>query len=119
MSGISRRPFLASALALIGVAAVGGGAYEFGLFRKHFSKYGDLLNALDNPDNAEQVGSAVLATMPDFDAVKTAGDLRTRIGKKSLADVLIADAQANRVIEASGWVLPETLALLCALAAKS
>jgi hypothetical protein len=119
MSGISRRPFLAGALALIGVAAIGGGAYELGLFRKHFSKYGDLLNALDDPDNAALIGKAVLAEMPDFDAAKTAADLRARIGKKPIADVLIADAQANRVTEASGWVLPETLALLCALAARS
>jgi len=119
MSGISRRPVLAGALALIGVAAVGGGAYELGLFRKHFSKYGDLLDALDDPDNAKLVGKAVLAEMPGFDAAKIASDLRARIGKKPLADVLIADAQANRVIEASGWVLPETLALLCALAVKS
>lgn len=119
MSGITRRPFLASALALIGVAAVGGGAYELGLFRKHFSKYGDLLDALDDPDDAARIGSAVLAAIPDFNAAKTASELRARIGKKPLADVLIADAQSNRVIEASGWVLPETLALLCALAAKS
>jgi hypothetical protein len=119
MSAISRRPFLAGALALIGVAAIGGGAYELGLFRKHFSKYGDLLDSLDDPDNAERVGSAVLAQMPGFDAAKTASELRARIGKKPLADVLAADAQASRMIEASGWVLPQTLALLCALAAKS
>jgi hypothetical protein len=122
MSGlISRRPFLASALALIGVAAVGGGAYEAGLFRKHFSndRYDDLLNALDNPDNAASVGAAVLAELPHFNAAETAASLRERIGKKKLGDVLDEDAAANRLIEAKGWVLPETLALLCALAAKA
>ena len=119
MSAISRRPFLASALALIGVAAVGGGAYELGLLRKHYAAYDDLLRALDDPETAKRVGAAVLAETPGFDAVKIAADLRARIGGKSLSDVLASDLQQGRVVEAQGWVLPETLALLCALAAKN
>lgn len=115
---IARRPLLAAALALIGVGAVGGGAYEAGLFRPRASgPYADILSLLDDLDNAKTAGAAIRLTLPDFDAPKTAAMLRTRIAHRKLDEVLLDDAGNDRVIEAQGWVLPETLALLCALAA--
>jgi hypothetical protein len=45
--------------------------------------------------------------------------MRERIAKRPLAQVMIEDISEGRVQEAGGWVMPETLALLCALAAKA
>jgi hypothetical protein len=37
---------------------------------------------------------------------------------RPLAAVLAADLAEDRVVEIKGWVLPETLTLLCGLSAK-
>ena len=66
-----------------------------------------------------QIGETVLANFDNFDAKTVAAELRLRLQSKSLADVILDDVRGGRVMEAGGWVLPETLALLCALAAKA
>jgi hypothetical protein len=48
-----------------------------------------------------------------------AADLRSRIAGRPLATVIAEDASDGRLVEGSGWVLPETLGLICALAAKA
>ena len=114
---ISRRPVLAGVLALIGLTI--GGAYEAGLFRPRPSgPYDGLLASLDDVKDADAVGRAYLAQTKNFDAKATATQLRTRLNSQSFADVLNADITGNQLAEAGGWVLPETLALLCALAAS-
>jgi len=114
---ISRRPVIAGALALFGLAI--GGAYEAGLFRaRPKGPYGDLLSSLDDLDDAPIVGRAYLAETKNFDAKAVAAQLRTRLSNRSLSDVLNIDITGNQIAEAGGWVLPETLALLCALAAS-
>jgi hypothetical protein len=91
------------------------------LLRKRYapSPYDDLLALLDNRDANAQIGEAVLAEIDDFDAKLVADELRERIAKRPLAQVMSEDASEGRVQEAGGWVMPETLALLCALAAKA
>ena len=91
------------------------------LLRKRYasSPYDDLLALLDDRDADAQIGEAVLAEIDDFDAKAVSADVRERIGKRSLSQVMIEDAGDGRVLEANGWVMPETLALLCALAAKA
>jgi hypothetical protein len=46
-----------------------------------------------------------------------AAQLRNRIGGHSLARPIAEDLSNNRLIEAQGWLLPDTLAELCTLAA--
>lgn len=105
------------------VAAIAGGLVAIGpvLLRKRYapSPYDDLLALLDNRDADAQIGEAILADKNDFDADAVAAALRARIGKRPLPDVMADDAAEGRVVEADGWLLPETLALLCALAAKA
>lgn len=118
---IARRPLLAGALAALGFAAAGGAVYETGLSgaRYQASPYDDLLNVLPDRANAAVLGKAVLAQNPTFDAEKTAAALREKIGNASLADAIAHDIERNNLIEVQGWVLPATLAELCALAAKA
>ncbi len=103
-------------------ALVLGAGYEGRrLWRKHYapSPYDDLLAKLDNRDADAQLGEAVLGEIDDFDPKTVAAGLRAKLEHKTLEQSVAEDVAAGRVIEANGWVLPETLALLCALAAKA
>ncbi|MDR3526403.1 MAG: hypothetical protein P4L57_03920 [Rhizomicrobium sp.] len=110
---------------LVGVgtaAVVAGVGYEATrVLRKRYapSPYDDLLAKLDDRDGSAQIGEAVLAEVDDFDAKAVAAQLRAKLVQSSLADLATADAAAERLLEAHGWVLPQSLALLCALAAKA
>lgn len=111
--------------AMIGGAAVTGavigGVGARLLFRKRFSPtpYDDLIALVDDRDGAAQIGETVLAKSEDFEPLALAASLRTRIAKRRLATVIAEDAANGRLVEGGGWVLPETLALICALAAKA
>ena len=115
----TRRNVVIGAGGVAVVAAAGvGGRY---LLRKRYapSPYDDLLALLDDRDGDAQLGEAVLPSFDDFDAKTVAQDVRGRLAHSTLADVSVADASDGRVLEANGWVIPETLGLLCALAAKA
>ncbi len=115
MSSLSRRNILigaGGAVVLAGVVVVGGRLLH------RSSPYDDLLALLDDRDNDAKIGAAVLADLGDFDAPAVAAALRLKLKGTTLADLATKDAAAGRLIEARGWVLPETLARLCALAAK-
>lgn len=118
---IARRPLLAGALAALGIAAASGAAYETRWFGARYpaSAYDDLLEKLPDRKNAIVLGRAVLAGTDSFDAEKTAATLREKIGDASLADAITHDIERNNLSEVRGWVLPVTLAELCALAAKA
>ena len=117
---IARRPLLAGALAALGFAVAAGVAYETGLFGPSHPKtsYDDLLALLPDRAQAQTIGKVVLAENTAFDAKAVAAGLRARLGGKTLADVVAAEVAADKTIEVDGWLLPETLAQLCALAAK-
>ncbi len=104
-------------VAAAAVAGIGGRL----LLRKRYapSPYDDLLALLDDRDADAQIGEAVLAEVDEFDPSALADDLRNRIAKRRLSIVVIEDASEDRLVEAHGWVLPETLGLLCVLAAKA
>jgi hypothetical protein len=105
-----------------GAAVLAAAAFEGRrLLRKRYasSPYDDLLALLDDRDADAQIGEAVLADIDDFDAKTVAADVRARLEHGTLAQVVSGDAGEGRVVEAGGWVMPETLALLCALAAKA
>lgn len=118
---IPRRPLLIALGAIAGVAVVGGGAYEAGLFDHHFhspAEYGDLLSGLGDRDTANRLGQAVLDEGGTFETSQIVHELRKRIAHRPLAAVLADDLAEGRLAETKGWVLPETLTLLCELSAK-
>jgi hypothetical protein len=118
-SAVSRRPVLGGVLAAFGIAVAGGIAFEMPRWSRRGYKPGpfdDLLERLPDREAAGRVGAAVVAGTPGFSAVHTAGRLRTRLAAASLSDALAADLAQDRVAEIRGWILPETLADLCALA---
>ena len=118
---VSRRPLLAALGALIGVGIVGGGGYEASRWwhrhREH-SAYDDLLANFDRDDGIA-VGNAVLAQSKDFQAHQVAKELRMRLGHRPLTALLDEDAVQGRIVETQGWVIPISLAQLCALSAKA
>lgn len=119
---IARRPLLAALGALAGIGVVGGAVYEASGFLGGGAPpgpYDDLLAGLGDRAAAAMVGRAVLAGVPSFQAHKAAEDLRQTIRQKPLAEVLLQEAVQGRIIETQGWVLPQTLGQLCALAAKA
>ncbi|MGH6877718.1 MAG: hypothetical protein ACREHV_10130 [Rhizomicrobium sp.] len=83
------------------------------------SPFDDLLAQLPDRENAARLGAAWLAGVSKFDAIKAAGALRERLVHRSLSSALQTDVTQARMAEVHGWVLPETLVLLCALAAKA
>jgi hypothetical protein len=118
---IPRRPLLIALGAVVGLGVIGGGLYESGLFgsRSHSAKgYEDLLSGLGDRDTVNRLGDAVLGEAETFETGRIAHELRKHIAHRPLAAVLAADLAEDRVVETKGWVLPETLALLCGLSAK-
>ena len=105
-----------------GAVVLAAGAFEGPrLLRKRHAPtpYDDLLSRLDDRDADAQIGEAVLGNFEDFDAGEAAADVRARLDRNTLAQAVSRDATEGRLLEAGGWVLPETLGLLCALAAKA
>jgi hypothetical protein len=103
-----------------GAAVAAGAGYEVSrLLRKHYapSPYDDLLALLDEREAAARIGSAV--ELGDYDVKTAAAYLRVRLKDSTLSAAMAQDAADGRLVEAHGWVLPETLGLLCALAAKA
>ncbi|HEY3637166.1 MAG TPA: hypothetical protein VGK90_03360 [Rhizomicrobium sp.] len=119
---ITRRPLL-KVLAGGAVVAVAGAALweapKFLASRHPASPYDDLLAQLPDRENAIRIGAAFLGTQPGFDAVKTAQALREKLASHNLQAVLENELAKAQVGEAHGWVLPQTLIALCALAAKA
>ncbi len=105
-----------------GAVVLAGTAFEASrlLSKRHApSPYDDLLARLDDRDADAQIGETVLAELDGFDAQAVAADLRAKLQHATLADLAAKDAAEGRLLEGHGWVLPRTLGLLCALAAKA
>lgn len=120
-SGMARRPLLAAVLGIAGLAVVGVGVYDGmrGTARRYpRTPYDDLLYKLADRESAKALGAQVLAGAKAFDPKQTADALRVQLKGKDLPDVLEADVRSGVVIELRGWVIPRSLAELCALAAK-
>jgi hypothetical protein len=116
---LSRRGVTIGAIAAGGAAIIAGTVYEAPkLFkRRPHGEYAELVSKLGDPEKAAIVGRV----MQDRGAPskEELSELKTALAKTSLADVAIADAKRDQLAEANGWVLPATLATLCALAAQS
>ncbi|MDB5735105.1 MAG: hypothetical protein JWP16_2577 [Alphaproteobacteria bacterium] len=107
---------------IAGVAAVGAaaaaGLYRFtDLFRRHYAPtpYDDLLGQLVDREQAARLGAKVAG---GANAGALAARLRAAL-TGGLTAAAIADAGAGRVQDVDGWLLPDSVALLSALAARA
>jgi len=116
---LSRRSLTIGGIAAGGAAIIAGVVYEAPkLFkRRPHGEYAELVSKLGDPEKAAIVGRV----MQDRGSLtkEEISELKTALTGKPLADVAVADAKDDRLAEANGWVLPATLATLCALAAQS
>ena len=99
-------------------AAVAAGLYRFtDLFVKHYppTPYDDVLGALVDREEAARLG-ALVGNAPAADLL--AARLRPILKPNGLAGAVGSDIAAGRLAEVDGWVVPESVALLSALAAK-
>jgi hypothetical protein len=114
-----RRGFALGAVAG-GLAAVGATWGRRALFGKHYppTPYDDVLARLVDREQATKLGQAALKSLPGFDARAAATGLRLSLNG-GLSPAVAADALAGRIREVDGWLLPENLAQLSALAAKA
>lgn len=79
--------------------------------------YDDLLAKLVDRDQAIRLGAVARQAEPAFNAKAAARELRQRFERRTLPEVIDADIKERRVAEIGGWVVPESLAQLCLLAA--
>ena len=107
---------------ITGVAAVGAAVaaslYRFtDIFVKHYpaTPYDDLLTDLADRDQAKRLG-ALVRTAPDANtlAARLRGEMPSGLTAAAKADIA-----AGRLTEVEGWLLPQIVVLLAALAAKS
>lgn len=118
MKRLSRRTTIVAGLSV--VAGGGFGVFELlAMRRRHYpsTPYDDLLSQLDDRDRAVKLGRASLAELRPNGAQMLSTELRAHLGHARLSEVVASDARKGALVEANGWVLPETLAKLCALAA--
>jgi hypothetical protein len=110
-----RRELLGGVVAAALVAA-GGAAWRFHLFGPHYppTPYDDLLNQITDRTPARVFGGAALKTMPGANAASLARALR---GQGTLAAAAASDPAKDRIMEVSGWVVPQSVARYAALAA--
>lgn len=114
---VSRRgvAFGAAALALLG----GGFALNYRRILGPWyppTPYDDLLGQIVDRRPAAILGQTAARTLPHSDAATLAARLRQP--GFALAERARGDAGTGRVVEVSGWVVPESVALYAALAAQ-
>jgi len=119
---MSGKSYSRRSVAIGGGIAVALGLTALGLSTRRLlpyakTPYDDLLQKLIDRDAGATVGQAIIGTAT-LDSREIAADLRTRLKDRTLADVTKEDIAQDRLIEAKGWVLPQTVGLLCVLAAQ-
>ncbi|MEI9994146.1 MAG: hypothetical protein WDM91_06105 [Rhizomicrobium sp.] len=104
--------------AALGIGALGITVPRLLAHRYRRSPYDDLLAQLVDREAAVRLGQASIAeTGQPPDPRGLARNLRTRLERRTLAEVTNSDLAQGKLREVRGWVLPETLVLLSILAA--
>lgn len=117
---MARRPLLKGLFAAGGILVAAAASFEVPrFFARHYppTPFDDLFALLADRDSAARLGA--VAVEKRMRPAALAQLLRGRIGGHSLVTVLDGDLARAQLAEAHGWVLPETLVLLCALAAQN
>jgi len=116
----SRRAMVAGGgvAAALGAAALGLTLPRWLSHRYAPTPYDDLLGELVDREQAARLGAVARSELPAFSARAAARELRQRFEQRNLAEVLDADIREDRIAEVSGWLLPDSLAQLCTLAAS-
>jgi hypothetical protein len=104
----------AAALAIVGAGTIGV-RRVFGPWYEP-TPYDDLLHQIVDREQASLLGKTAAASMPRLDVAALAAKLR-QPGFR-LKDRARGDAAESRVVEAAGWLVPESVALYSALAAQ-
>src|SRR5262249_41753615 len=87
--------------------------------RYRSSPYDDLFAQLLDRDAAVKVGNAAMDNGNAKPAISDlAMELRQRFERRNLAEVTNSDLAQGKLSEVNGWVMPESLVLLCVLAAE-
>jgi hypothetical protein len=97
--------------------AMAAGLHRFtNLFVKHYppTPYDDVLAALVDREQAAKLGAAVPGRL---EPKILAAQLRANLAP-GLAAAAESDAAAGRMTEVDGWLLPQSVALLAALASR-
>jgi len=118
-TNIPRRHFVLGGIGAAGIG-VGGFLVARGLLtpRYPYTPYDDLLARLPDRESAAVLGRAFLKPASVFSPVEIAADLRHILAQESLEKRVASDLGSKpSLVEVEGWVLPETLVTLCALAA--
>ena len=91
------------------------------LFGKRYPQtpYDDLLSLLADRGSASQLGKVYMQTYPSTDLSSEAVALRRQIAGRDLQAVMAGEAARGQLVEVSHWLIPQTLAGLCALAANN
>ena len=118
MHSQATRRLLIGAITAVVAAAVAVREFPL-LFRHHYRRtpYDDLLSKLTDRDSSVAFGRAASKNAPGS-AEAIAVLLRQRLRQSSLQTVSARELSQGRVFVAGGWVVPESLALICALAAR-
>jgi hypothetical protein len=117
---LSRRTMVAGGgiAAALGATALGLTLPQWLGRRYAPTPYDDLLATLVDRDQAARLGDVARSALPKFSARAAARELRQRFEQRNLAEVLDADIREGRIAEVGGWLLPDSLAQLCTLAAR-
>jgi hypothetical protein len=116
---ISRRIAVGAVAAFAGLAIAVREVPKLLGHRHRSGPFADVLSAIDDPDSAAQFGRSCLAACQGFEPQVVANLLRARLKNLPLADLMQKEASEARIVEVGGWIIPESLALLCALEARA
>jgi hypothetical protein len=119
MTRATQFPRRAAIAAVVALGALVVGVREFGGLwapRRKPTPYDNLFAKIDR-DSAAELGQHAIASMPHFNANAAADLVRRRLKFKPLSQLLEEELTVGRIVEVGGWILPESFALVCALAA--
>jgi hypothetical protein len=100
-------------------AVVAAGLYRFtDLFVKHYppTPYDDVLAQVVDRQHAAELGRKVTG---GFDVPREAASLRTRLAGSTVESAAQGDIATGRMTEIDGWIVPQVVAKLAALAARA